>query len=110
VANGRCDEHRRAHNRERERVGEYRDKPWRSIYKTRRWQGLTKIVRREEPFCRMKCERPTEEVDHIVGLADGGPPFDRQNLQGMCHICHSRKTMEEVRRRGNGGRPNPEAG
>jgi 5-methylcytosine-specific restriction protein A len=35
------------------------------------------------------------EVDHIVPVARGGALLDWDNLQSMCHGCHSRKTASE---------------
>lgn len=34
-------------------------------------------------------------VDHIDRIADGGHPFDEQNLQTLCKFCHREKTAEE---------------
>jgi 5-methylcytosine-specific restriction protein A len=34
-----------------------------------------------------------EHVDHKVALAAGGEKYDEGNLQGLCHSCHSRKTV-----------------
>lgn len=52
---------------------------------------------RREPLCR-ECwvhGRVTEatQVDHIVPLAEGGTN-DPDNLQSLCHSCHSRKTAK----------------
>jgi 5-methylcytosine-specific restriction endonuclease McrA len=35
------------------------------------------------------------EVDHINRIADGGHPFDEENLQTLCKYCHREKTSEE---------------
>jgi 5-methylcytosine-specific restriction endonuclease McrA len=36
-----------------------------------------------------KCgERHVSEVHHIVPISDGGNPFDRANLIGLCNPCH----------------------
>jgi 5-methylcytosine-specific restriction endonuclease McrA len=35
---------------------------------------------------------PAVDVDHIKALADGGEPFDFDNLRSLCHACHSRVT------------------
>jgi 5-methylcytosine-specific restriction enzyme A len=39
------------------------------------------------------------DVDHIVAKRDGGQDADN-NLQALCHACHSRKTNVEM----SGGR------
>jgi len=55
---------------------------------------------RRNPVC-AECARPSEEVDHILPLAEGGThKFD--NLQALCKSCHSRKTMRD--NRGSAGR------
>ena len=78
----------------------------------RNWQRLRKLVLHSEPLCR-ECKRPgrhtpATEVDHIVPLAAGGTN-DFENLQPLCHECHSRKTATENGGFGNlgprGGRP-----
>ena len=78
----------------------------------RNWQRLRKLVLHSEPLCR-ECKRqgrltPATEVDHIVPLAAGGTN-DFENVQSLCHECHSRKTATEDGGFGNlgprGGRP-----
>jgi len=58
------------------------------------WQRLVKYVLIEEPLCRI-CEREGRKtqsamVDHIVPLARGGKSM-RENLQGVCTSCNTRK-------------------
>jgi len=73
---------------------------WRWVYKDPRWQGLRRQVRLEQPFCIVAgCQELTHDIDHVVALQDGGAPFDRDNVQGMCAKDHARKTREEVRAR-----------
>lgn len=38
---------------------------------------------------------PTEQVDHIIRLEEGGAPFSPANLQGLCRSCHSSKSAME---------------
>lgn len=71
----------------------------------RNWQRLRKLVLHSEPLCR-ECKRngkltAATEVDHIVPLTASGTN-DWENLQPLCHECHSRKTAAE-----NGGFGNP---
>lgn len=53
-----------------------------------------------EPFCR-ECARQgrrtyATDVDHIVDHKGSWVLFtDRNNLQSLCHSCHSRKTMQD---------------
>lgn len=54
-----------------------------------------------EPFCR-ECARfglrvPATDVDHIIPHRGDWSLFtDPDNLQSLCHSCHSRKTALEV--------------
>lgn len=46
----------------------------------------------EDPFCVHGDQLvPATDVDHIVPLKEGGTN-DFENLQSLCHECHSRKT------------------
>jgi len=92
VKNGRCDAHTR-NNRNTQ--------PYAPIvhrwYCSLRWQDLRDDVLRAEPFCRECLARGrrvlTADVDHIA-KHQGDPDrfWDRNNLQGLCRPCHSRKT------------------
>jgi 5-methylcytosine-specific restriction endonuclease McrA len=76
---------------------------WRWVYKTRRWAGLRREVLRDQPWCaEVGCFELATDVDHVVPLQEGGPPFDRVNLRGLCRGCHSAKTNKEVRTRAAG--------
>ena len=92
VMRGRCDAHTR-NNRNTQ--------PYAAIvhrwYCSKRWQDLRESVIRTDPFCRACLARGrhtlTVDVDHI--RKHGGDPdlfWDRDNLQGLCKPCHSRKT------------------
>lgn len=59
----------------------------------KRWQRLRLMVLRGEPLCR-QCGAPATDVDHIVPRAQGGAD-ELDNLQALCHSCHSRKTNRE---------------
>jgi 5-methylcytosine-specific restriction enzyme A len=88
VAHGYCPTHRTGqHGNSRERG-----------YDTA-WDKLRKVVRAEEPLCRMCLAvgmiEATRQVDHIVPFRGLDDPLrlDRSNLQGLCATCHGRKTM-----------------
>lgn len=55
-----------------------------------------------EPFCR-ECDRygirtHATDVDHIQDHKGDWNLFtDRENLQSLCHSCHSKKTAKEMR-------------
>lgn len=63
---------------------------------TAAWQRLRASVITEEPLCRHCSERGlivcASDVDHI-----SGDPSDnsRDNLQSLCHSCHSIKTAAD---------------
>ena len=59
------------------------------------WRRRREQVLSREPLCRSCSDQgktvEATDVDHIVPLADGGDHSD-DNLQPLCHECHSRKT------------------
>ena len=74
-----------------------------------RWYSLPVWTRQlrpaqllREPFCRI-CARkglrvPATDVDHIRDHKGNWTLFtDPDNLESLCHSCHSRKTMREQR-------------
>lgn len=65
------------------------------------WRRVRAIVLAEEPTCRVCHEAPSTDVDHIVPKRQGGTNA-RANLRGVCHSCHSSKTVLED---GGFGRP-----
>lgn len=92
VRGGRCSAHAAEYDR-----GIKDRSEWRWVYGDRRWRALRRQVRQEQPWCIVTgCHELTADVDHIVALQDGGSPFARENVQGMCHAHHSAKTADEV--------------
>lgn len=67
------------------------------FYKTAVWANLRRMVLERDPFCRICGLQKSDSVDHIVPLRAGGAMYDENNLQGLCHSCHSRKTIMEMR-------------
>ena len=72
-------------------------------YNSVEWIKLRNLVRNEEPLCRT-CKakgiiRPTEIIDHIKPILDGGEALDRDNLQGLCTTCHNAKSAKERNKR-----------
>ena len=82
--------------------------PWHRMYYRKDWKIIRKTQLMKEPFCR-ECRRagrivPATDVDHIVPhRGDLKLFYSADNLQSLCHTCHSRKTAEEVRSKGEGG-------
>ena len=70
------------------------------VYDTARWKHLRQRVLREEPYCRACLKRgfhkPARQIDHVVGLREGGDPYDRANVQPLCDMCHGAKTRLET--------------
>jgi 5-methylcytosine-specific restriction endonuclease McrA len=90
----------RAHQRARAREVREKSRDWNWVYSTPTWRGLRRQVKREQPWCASSgCTELSAEVDHIIAMQDGGDPFNRQNLQGLCKRHHAQKTNEEVRSR-----------
>jgi 5-methylcytosine-specific restriction endonuclease McrA len=59
------------------------------------WRRLRATVLREQPLCAVCRTEWATDCDHI-----NNDPTDnrRENLQGLCHECHSRKTAGDMGR------------
>lgn len=59
-----------------------------------RWRKYRSWFLREHPIC-AGCEQFAEHVDHKAAVAGPDDPlfWDQANHQGLCHECHSRKTV-----------------
>lgn len=68
------------------------------------WRRLRASVLAEEPLCRHCAARglvvEATDVDHINNDPTNN---DRENLQPLCHECHSRKTNADMGHRVNYG-------
>ena len=92
VPKGHCPPHARVRE-----AGRY-NAQMRKLYATARWFRLRAQVLEEQPLCQA-CQaqgrvEPSADVDHIA--PHRGDPllfWDRGNLQGLCHQCHSTKTQ-----------------
>lgn len=65
------------------------------------WHKLRAQVLAEEPLCRacmaVGVVEPATDVDHIENSADDYSDDNRrENLQPLCHECHSAKTRAEM--------------
>lgn len=56
-----------------------------------RWRRLRKMVLARDPICTACKRAPSTDADHIVPKSRGGQNTF-ENLQGLCHSCHSSKT------------------
>lgn len=80
---------------------------WHRLYFTRRWKKLRERQLLIEPYC-AECAKKgmrtrATDVDHIRPHRGIRRLFyDSDNLQSLCHSCHSEKTMKErMERAGN---------
>lgn len=66
----------------------------------RRWRKLRLMYLRAHPICEEpECGAASFDVHHIIPLSEGGTNA-WENLQALCHSCHSKKTAEEMRGHG----------
>lgn len=66
------------------------------IYDSPAWRALRARVLREEPVCRLCGINPSRDADHIIPVDQGGAPYDRDNVQGLCRPCHVAKTRAQA--------------
>jgi len=76
-------------------------KTWRWMYQTGDWKRLRAAQLLRQPFCRVCAGRglrvPATDVDHIRDHKGDWALFtDPDNLESLCHSCHSRKTAREL--------------
>lgn len=92
-----CDEHKGVYVKGRDYRAENEGRIRNKLYDTARWKKLRTIQLRRSPLCEMCLQRGVikqgAHVDHIKSSAAGGAFFDINNLQTLCHSCHSRKTV-----------------
>lgn len=92
VPKGHCPTHARVRE-----AGRY-NAQMRKLYASPRWFRLRAQVLQDDPLCR-ECQaqgrvEPGVDVDHIVPhRGDLARFWNRENLQALCHACHSRKTQ-----------------
>lgn len=68
------------------------------IYTSWQWRMFRARVLAEEPVCAACGWGEATDVDHINPIR-ANPTyeevFDRTNVQGLCHSCHSKKTQRQ---------------
>lgn len=72
------------------------------FYNSYGWRKFATGLRKHNPLC-VKCleegrTAPSQVVDHIVSIDDGGDKWDLDNLQVLCHTCHNKKTAKNKRK------------
>lgn len=88
-------------------VGDHRRRAsadWRWMYRTPVWKRRRAHQLTVEPFCR-ECAKQglrvwATDADHIEPHRGDWDKFVNGDLQSLCHACHARKTLEEMRDRG----------
>ena len=96
-ANKYCDQHQGNYRPPQKRYDEYRGSPSKRGYDAA-WRKFRDLFIMQRPLCEI-CQKeggltPTEEVHHIVPLAEGGARLDPKNCQALCKSCHSKITAE----------------
>lgn len=76
-----------------------RDKDMQKFYQSKEWRAVRALVLSRNPLCAM-CDHPADVVDHVIEIRDGGAKLDINNLRGLCHYHHNKKSAEEKSKRG----------
>jgi len=109
TANGWCQEHQDKAKRPDQRSGAARERH--KLYNSKLWtERLRPAQLLREPYCRECAKRGIRvratDVDHIVPHEGDWERFtDPENLQSLCHSCHSAKTVAENQEKFRAGRP-----
>jgi hypothetical protein len=85
-----------------------------SLYSSKRWRRFRARILTQRLWCQHCLAKglPTsllggctpqttgrsQHVHHKVDIADGGAPFDPDNVEALSHACHSRETNARQRR------------
>lgn len=81
---GRC----QAHNR---RLPASKNK---QVYNTKRWAITRRRKLTLDPTCQRCGNQLADHVHHITDLQQGGDPWNLDNLESLCHSCHSAETRQ----------------
>lgn len=87
AGSSRCGEHTRQYKRELARRRPSTAKDY-----GRKWRAIRALYLKYHPDCEV-CGKPTTDVDHIIPKREGGTSH-WDNLQALCHSCHSEKTAK----------------
>ena len=100
---GRCDECRRAKERDRSRARRADARERNRFYARRRWQITRRRKLSVDPLCELGyagCLKIASEVHHRTAMQDGGAEYAMDNLISACKPCHSAETRREQHDRG----------
>lgn len=92
-----------------ERHGQVKDRQANRALNTssREWRYIRACVLLEERYTCRACGKFGDQVDHIDGKAQHRDDYRRENLQTLCHRCHSAKTIRGINEARYAGRSNP---
>lgn len=72
-------------------------------YRSKAWRAVRVVVLERDGYvCKIGlpgCKGAADTVDHVVELADGGAPFDPDNLVAACISCNVAKGNKARRAR-----------
>ena len=101
VTDGYCSSHYRGPVSTDDMLRGVRVRPdYHMLYNTRAWKRLRRSVMSDQPVCQRCLSNTiievTTDIDHIIPhKGDHHLFYDKDNLQGLCHKCHSWKTARE---------------
>ena len=86
-----------AHKRDESRIKKERKPEYARLYRTQRWKSMRIKVLQANPLC-VHCKIAiATQVDHIIShKGDYNLFYSFNNLQSLCHQCHSNKTYRET--------------
>lgn len=95
-----CKKHRNADKARRQESERFHRKGEKRLYNSRAWKNLRAAHLRHFPLCAECLKRgivtAATDVDHIIPhRGDPSLMWNPNNLQSLCHACHSRKTAAE---------------
>lgn len=97
VRSGYCEQHR--HLEVKQHILEYQ-----RLYNHSSWNRLRAAQLARDPWCADCLAKdiytPATDVDHIEPHRGDPVKFFAGRLQSLCHPCHSRKTLKELKGRG----------
>lgn len=75
-----------------------RNQDAKAFYNSAQWKRMRKAVGERDHYVCQSCRKAAGKsghCDHIIPREDGGSD-EADNLQWLCHGCHSAKTMRET--------------
>jgi 5-methylcytosine-specific restriction endonuclease McrA len=81
---GRCQRHARQRNRETRSTNS-------KIYNSKRWVMTRRHKLSLTPLCE-RCDDIATDVHHRNDIQAGGDIWNLDNLEALCHRCHSQET------------------